>query len=54
MFTAPGIGLLVLSPLTLPVALGCFAHAWIVPWLQARRGARSVVPLGSERTRASR
>jgi hypothetical protein len=48
-FTAPGIGLLVLSPWTLPVALGCFAHAWIVPWLQARRGARSVVPLGSER-----
>jgi len=49
-FMAPGIGLLVLSPLTLPVALGCFAHAWIVPWLQARRGARSVVPLGSERS----
>jgi hypothetical protein len=48
-FTAPGIALLLLSPLTLPVALGCFAHAWIVPWLQARRGARSVVPLGSER-----
>ena len=49
-FTAPGIGLLLLSPWTLPVALGCFAHAWIVPWLQARRGARSVVPLGSERS----
>jgi hypothetical protein len=48
-FTAPGIGLLLLSPWTLPVALGCFAHAWIVPWLQARRGARSVVPLGSDR-----
>jgi hypothetical protein len=48
-FTAPGIALLLLSPLTLPVALGCFAHAWIVPWLQARRGARSVVPLGSDR-----
>jgi hypothetical protein len=48
-FTAPGIGLLLLSPWTLPVALGCFAHAWIVPWLQARRGARSVVPLGGER-----
>jgi len=45
-FTAPGIGLLLLSPWTLPVALGCYAHAWIVPWLQARRGARSVVPLG--------
>jgi hypothetical protein len=49
-FTAPGIALLLLSPLTLPVALGCFAHAWIVPWLQARRGGRSVVPLGSDRT----
>ena len=48
-FTAPGVGLLLLSPWTLPVALGCFAHAWIVPRLQARRGARSVVPLGRER-----
>jgi hypothetical protein len=48
-FTTPGIVLLALSPLTLPVALGCFAHAWIVPRIQARRGARSVVPLGSER-----
>jgi hypothetical protein len=47
-FTTPGIVLLLLSPLTLPVALGCFAHAWIVPWLQARRGGRSVVPLRSE------
>jgi hypothetical protein len=47
-FTTPGIVLLALSPLTLPVALGCFAHAWIVPRLQARRGARSVVPLASE------
>jgi hypothetical protein len=52
-FTTPGIVLLVLSPLTLPVALGCFAHAWIVPWLQARRGARSVVPLGGERAEGS-
>jgi hypothetical protein len=49
-FTAPGVGLLLLSPWTLPVALGCFAHAWIVPWLQARRGASSIVPLGSERS----
>lgn len=49
-FTAPGVVLLLLSPWTLPVALGCFAHAWIVPWLQARRGARSVVPLGSGRS----
>jgi hypothetical protein len=53
-FTAPGVGLLLLSAWTAPVALGCFAHAWIVPWLQARRGARSVVPLGSERSTADR
>lgn len=52
MFTAPGVGLLLLSPWTLPVALGCFAHAWIVPRLQAGRGARSVAPLGSERRTA--
>jgi hypothetical protein len=51
-FAAPGVGLLLLSPWTLPVALGCFAHAWIVPWMQARRGARSVVPLGSGRSAA--
>src|SRR5438093_9074806 len=49
-FTAPGVVLLLLSPLALPVALGCFAHAWMVPWLQARRGARSVVPIGTERS----
>ncbi|HSF04130.1 MAG TPA: hypothetical protein VLA62_14065 [Solirubrobacterales bacterium] len=52
-FTTPGIVLIVLSLLTLPVALGCFAHAWIVPWLQARRGGRSVVPLGGERAEGS-
>src|SRR5215212_2950455 len=52
-FTAPGVALLVLSPWTLPVALGCFAHAWIVPRLQARRGARSIAPLGSARSGAT-
>jgi hypothetical protein len=41
--------LLALSPLTLPVALICFAHAWLIPMIQARRGGRSVVPLGSVR-----
>ena len=51
-FTAPGVGLLLLSLWTLPVALGCFAHAWIVPGLQARRGGRSVVSLRSERSAA--
>ena len=51
-FSVPGVVLLYLSPLTVPVALGCFAHAWLIPWLQARRGARSVVPIGSERSAA--
>ena len=45
-FTVPGIVLLLLSPLTLPVALGCFAHAWLIPRLQASRGARAVAALG--------
>jgi hypothetical protein len=46
-FTAPGLLLLYLEPATAPVAAICFAHAWFVPWLQARRGAESVVPIGS-------
>jgi hypothetical protein len=47
------VALLWIEPLTLPVALLCFAHAWAVPSLQARRGARSVVPIGSERSAAA-
>jgi hypothetical protein len=47
-FAAPGLLLLYLEPLTLPVALASFAHGWLIPELYARRGARSVVPLGSE------
>ena len=49
-FAAPGVVLLLLSPLTAPVALISFAHAWLIPRLQARRGGRSVVPIGSERS----
>ncbi len=45
-FVAPGVLLLYLEPLTAPVAAICFAHAWFVPWVQARRGADQVVPLG--------
>jgi hypothetical protein len=30
------------------VALLCFAHAWLIPMLQARRGGRALVPLGGE------
>ncbi|CAN5575538.1 hypothetical protein BH10ACT11_BH10ACT11_04070 [soil metagenome] len=51
-FTAPGLLLLLIEPLTAPAALICFAHAWAIPWLQARRGADSVVPIGSKRSAA--
>jgi hypothetical protein len=50
LFALPGAVLLWIEPLTLPVALLCFAHAWAVPSLQARRGARSVVAIGSARS----
>jgi hypothetical protein len=43
--TAPGLLLLYLEPLTAPVAAICLAHAWLIPWLQARRGADQVTPL---------
>jgi hypothetical protein len=46
-FVAPGVLLIYLEPLTAPVAAICFAHAWFVPWVQARRGADQVVPLGA-------
>jgi hypothetical protein len=52
LFTAPGVLLIWLEPLTFPAALICFAHAIAIPWLQAGRGARSVVPIGSERSAA--
>ena len=41
--------LLYLEPASAPVAAICFAHAWLIPWLQARRGAESVVPIGGPR-----
>ena len=51
-FVAPGALLLAIEPLTFPAAAICFAHAWTIPWLQARRGARQVVAIGSERSAA--
>ena len=48
MFVAPAALLVALEPLTFPVALICLAHAWLIPMLYARRGARSVVPIGAE------
>jgi hypothetical protein len=47
-FFAAGGFLLWLEPLTFPVALASFAHGWLIPELYARRGARSIVPIGSE------
>jgi hypothetical protein len=38
-FIAAAALLLVLNPLTLPVALAALAHAWIIPELYAARGA---------------
>lgn len=49
-FFAAGGFLLWLEPLTFPVALGSFAHGWLIPELYARRGAGSVVPIGSRRS----
>jgi hypothetical protein len=54
LFTAPGALLLWIEPLAFPAAVLCFAHAWAVPRLQARRGARAVVPIGSDRSAARR
>jgi hypothetical protein len=45
-FAVPGALLLYVQPLTFPAAALCFAHAWAIPWLQARRGARSAVAIG--------
>ncbi len=53
-FCLPGVLLIAIEPLTFPAAAICFAHAWAIPWIQARRGARQVVPLGSERSAAHR
>jgi hypothetical protein len=49
-FFAAGGFLLWLEPLTFPVALASFAHGWLIPELYARRGAGSVVPIGSRRS----
>jgi hypothetical protein len=43
-FLLAAAALLALEPLTLPVALVCLAHAWIIPALYAQRGANVVRP----------
>jgi hypothetical protein len=46
---AAGLLLLWLEPWTFPAALLSFAHGVAIPMLNARRGARSVVPVGDRR-----
>ena len=43
---AAGVALLMLEPLTFPVAAASFAHAWIIPELYAYRGASVLRPKG--------
>ena len=54
LLTAPGLLLLYLEPLTAPVAAICLAHAWLIPWLQARRGADQVTALPAAGSDAER
>jgi hypothetical protein len=41
-FVGAAVGLMVLQPLSAPVALMAAAHAWVIPELYARRGANVV------------
>ena len=50
----PGGAAIAIEPLTFPAALICFVHAWAIPSLQARRGARQVVAIGEPRSVAAR
>jgi hypothetical protein len=51
-FAGPAALLIWLEPLAFPAAGFWFAHGVAVTHMQARRGARSVVPIGSERSAA--
>jgi len=51
-FGLPSLVLIYLEPLTLPIALIWSAHGWAICRMQARRGVRSVVAIGSDRSAA--
>src|SRR4051794_31470335 len=53
-FSIPSLVLVFLEPLTAPVALIWSAHGWAICRMQARRGVRSMVAIGSERSAACR
>ena len=52
-FAVAGV-LIALEPLLFPVSIWSIAHGVAIPALYARRGARSVVPLGGQRSSAGR
>ncbi len=47
-FVGAGLLLLALEPLSFPAALLSFLHGWGIPWLYASRGARVVIPPGTD------
>jgi hypothetical protein len=51
-FVAAGPLMLVLEPITAPVALAIIAHAWLIPELYAFRGASVVRPKGPRNERS--
>jgi hypothetical protein len=53
-FTAPAALLVWLEPLAFPAAAFWLGHGLAITHMQAGRGARSVVPLGSQRSAAQR
>jgi hypothetical protein len=52
-FLLTGVFLLVLEPLTLPVALAAWAHAYLIPQAYASRGANVVRPRRFKATQAA-
>jgi hypothetical protein len=53
-FGLPTVVLVALKPIAAPAAAFLFAHGVAVLYLQAGRGARAVVPIGSERSASRR
>lgn len=43
-FVLVAIGMVLLSPVAIPVSLAALAHAWLIPALYARRGANVTLP----------
>ena len=51
-FPAAAVVLLVLEPLSAPVAVACLAHGWVIPELYAYRGASVLRPKGPRNERS--